>query len=260
MYPIIWKTPWFNIYSYGLLIALGYTIGTIWILREASKDGLPVESIFDMLILQLIVGICGSRLLFILEYTPEKLNFKDFFAFEQGGLTFYGSLISSFIFDLLFLKIKRIPFWRVMDCIGFGMPLGIAVARVGCFLNGCCYGTACNFPWAVNFPLLENQAVHPTQLYESFSALLIFFLLQKFRKFRRNYGEAFLASTALYSIFRFFIEFFRAENPVIFMGLRLSQLIGIALLASCYIIWKKIDRDKKHRILPETDVKTIADK
>ena len=76
MYPILFSTPWFNVYSYGLLIALGYTLGTVLILREARRDGLDANAIFDMLLLQLIVGICGSRLLFVLEYTPEKLNFR----------------------------------------------------------------------------------------------------------------------------------------------------------------------------------------
>lgn len=258
MYPIFWATPWFNIYSYGLLIALGYSLGTYIIIREARKEALPAEAIFDMLLLQLIVGICGSRLLFLLEYAPEKLNFKDFFAFEQGGLTFYGSLISSFIFDLLYLKFRRIPFWKVMDCIGFGMPAGIAVARLGCFLNGCCYGTECSMPWGVTFPLVGPAPLHPTQLYESGAAFLTFAILMSLRKFRRNYGEVFLLSTALYSFFRFFIEFFRAENPVVFMGMKLSQIIALALIFCCFLIRQKIEQSKKLRILPDTEVKELA--
>lgn len=258
MYPIFWATPWFNIYSYGLLIALGYSAGTFVIIREARKQGLPAEAIFDMLLLQLIVGICGSRLLFLLEYAPEKLNIHDFFAFEQGGLTFYGSLISSFIFDLLYLKFRRIPFWQVMDCIGFGMPLGIAIARLGCFLNGCCYGTECSMPWGVTFPVVGPTPVHPTQLYESFAALLTFVLLKKFRNYQRNFGEIFLASASLYSFFRFFIEFFRAENPVIFMGMKLSQLIGIAIILCAYYVRRHIDRTRKLRVLPETETKELS--
>jgi len=257
MYPVILSTPWFNIYSYGVLIALGYTLGTVWILHEAKKQQLPVTAVFDMLLFQLIIGICGSRLLYIIEYSPDKLNFKDFFSFEQGGLTFYGSVISSFIFDLFYLKIRRIPFWQVMDCIGFGMPLGIAIARVGCFLNGCCYGTECDLPWALSFPATNGQYVHPTQLYESLSALLIFFLLQKYRKLQRNHGEVFLASVALYSICRFFIEFLRAENPVVFWGMHLSHFIGIGILAAAFITWKFIDSSKKLRILPTNETKEL---
>lgn len=258
MYPILWASPWFNIYSYGLLIALGYSVGTFIIIREARKEGLPAEAIFDMLLLQLIVGICGSRLLFILEYSPEKLNIRDFFAFEQGGLTFYGSLISSFIFDLLYLKFRRIPFWQVMDCIGFGMPVGIAIARLGCFFNGCCYGTECSLPWAVTFPHSGTGAVHPTQLYETFAALVTYGLLSFFRNKRHNYGEVFLASTAFYSFFRFFIEFYRAENPVIFMGMRLSQIIALMLIALCVFVWRQIEKSRKLRILPDTQIKELA--
>jgi phosphatidylglycerol:prolipoprotein diacylglycerol transferase len=257
MFPIILKTPWFNVYAYGLLIALGYSIGTFIALRAAKKQNLPVEAIFDMLILQLLVGIAGSRLLFILEYTPDKLNFKDFFAFEQGGLTFYGSLISSFIFDLLYLKFRRIPFWKTMDCIGFGMLPGIAVARLGCFLNGCCYGTQTSLPFGVVFPLLPDAARHPTQLYESIMALTVFIVLFAYRRWRKNYGEVFLAATALYSFFRFFIEFFRAENPVIFMGLRLSQILAIFIIALTIFMRQKIDAGKQLRILPAAEIQNL---
>ncbi|GAB4275966.1 MAG: prolipoprotein diacylglyceryl transferase [Candidatus Rifleibacteriota bacterium] len=257
MFKIVWSTPWFNIYSYGLMIAIGYTAGTIWILREAKNSGLPVEAIFDMLIIQLIVGICGSRLLFMLEYTPDKLNIRDFFAFEQGGLTFYGSLISSFIFDLLYLKFRKIPFWQVMDCIGFGMPLGISLARLGCFFNGCCYGTECKLPWGVVFPEITRTAVHPTQIYESLCALFIFIILQVFRNKRRNFGEVFLASASLYSFFRFFIEFYRAENPIVALGMRLSQIIAILIIVASYFTWRIIAKNTRLRILPDTEIKKI---
>lgn len=252
MYPILLATPWFNVYTYGLLMAAGYSLGTAWILYEARKDGLNREAIFDMLIIQLIVGVCGSRLLFVLEYTPEKLTFSDFFAFEQGGLTFYGAVISSFIFDLLYLKLRKIPFWRVMDCVGFGLPLGIVLARLGCFFNGCCYGIACNCAWGFEFEHAGHGLRHPTQLYESISGLAIFVILQYLRRFRRNYGEAFLACMALYGFFRFFIEFLRAENPEIFFGLKLSQMIGVAAIALSFIAWKKIDSSRRFRIMPDT--------
>ncbi|HPT45557.1 MAG TPA: prolipoprotein diacylglyceryl transferase [Candidatus Rifleibacterium sp.] len=253
MYPILLSTPWFNVYTYGLLIAAGYSIGTLLILREAGRAGLNREAIFDMLIIQMIVGILGSRLLFIIEYTPEKLTFSDFFAFEQGGLTFYGSVISSFIFDLLYLKARRIPFWPVMDCIGFGLPAGIALARLGCFFNGCCYGTVCTYPWGVPFEHAGPGLHHPTQIYESLSALLILAIIQYLRRFRRNHGEVFLACMALYGFFRFFIEFFRAENPEVLAGLKLSQLIGIGAIAASFAAWKIIDRSRKFRLMPDKE-------
>lgn len=251
MYPILFSTPWFNVYSYGLLIALGYTLGTVLILREARRDGLDTNAIFDMLLLQLIVGICGSRLLFVLEYTPDKLNFRDFFAFEQGGLTFYGAVISSIIFDLLYLKYRKMPFWRVIDCVGYGLPAGIALARIGCLLNGCCYGTSCSLPWAMRFASAGAGTYHPTQLYESLGALAIWYLLYRLRQWRRNYGELFLACMASYGLLRFFIEFVRAENPVLLLGMTMAQIIGLLMIAAAFVAWQKIAANRGQRILPD---------
>ncbi len=258
MYPILFSTPWFNVYSYGLLIALGYTLGTILILREARKENLDSSAIFDMLLLQLIVGICGSRLLFILEYTPDKLAFTNFFAFEQGGLTFYGAVISSIIFDLLYIKYRQLPFWKVMDCTGYGLPAGIALARLGCLLNGCCYGTVCNYSWGMQFAAAGPEKVHPTQLYESLGALLIWYLLYKLRPRRRNYGEIFLACMASYGLLRFFIEFVRAENPQIVLGLTMAQIIGLFMIAASFVCWKKIVASKKQRVMPDQNPIKLA--
>jgi phosphatidylglycerol:prolipoprotein diacylglycerol transferase len=113
-------------------------------------------------------------------------------------------------------------------------------------------------PWGVTFPLVSSAPVHPTQLYESFAALLTFGLLIKFRNRQRNFGEIFLASASLYSFFRFFIEFFRAENPVIFMGMKLSQLIGIIIIIASFYVRKQIDQSRKLRILPETETKELS--
>ncbi len=260
MYPILFTTPWFNVYSYGLFIALGYTLGTVLILRAARQEGLNADAIFDMLLLQLIVGICGSRLLFVLEYTPEKLNFRDFLAFEQGGLTFYGAVISSIIFDLLYLKYRKMPFWQVIDCIGYGLPAGIALARLGCLLNGCCYGTSCNLPWAMPFAAAGTGTYHPTQLYESLGALFIWYLLYRLRPWRRNYGEVFLACMASYGFLRFFIEFVRAENPVFMAGMTMAQLIGLLMIAGAYVTWKKIAAGRRQRILPDQNPIELANR
>lgn len=254
MYPILFSTPWFNVYSYGLLIALGYTLGTLIILREARREGLDYEAIFDMLLMQLIVGILGSRLLFVLEYSPEKLNFKDFFALEQGGLTFYGAVISSIIFDLLYLKYKKMPFWQVIDCVGYGLPAGIALARVGCLLNGCCFGVTCDCPWGIVFPQAGNYPRHPAQIYESLGALLIWYLLYRLKPVRRNYGETFLACMASYGLVRFIVEFYRAENPKIWLGMTMAQFIGLIMITAAFVTWQKLSANGKLRVMPDQHV------
>jgi len=250
MHPLLLETPWFNVYSYGFMLAVGYSLGTLWILREAGRAGLPKEAVFDMLLFQLVVGVLGSRFLYLIEYAPDKLTLQYFVSFQSGGLTFYGAVISSFLFDLLFLKWKRIPFWQIMDCVGFGLPLGIVFARFGCFLNGCCYGGPTSLPWGVVFSGVGPQPVHPTQLYESISGLVIFIILQKYRNRQQNHGEIFLACMALYGAFRFLIEICRADNPVFFWGMTLSQTIGLGMILGSYFIWRKIGRTPGMRVLP----------
>jgi phosphatidylglycerol:prolipoprotein diacylglycerol transferase len=254
MHPILLKTSFFNIYSYGFLVALGYAIGMFITIREVKKEGINAEAIFDMLLMQLVVGILGSRLLFVVEYSPDKLNLRDVLNMEQGGLTFYGSVLISFIFNLLYLKFRKIPFWKVMDCIGFGLPLGIAIARVGCFLNGCCYGHECSASFGFRSRFAGEGYYHATQLYETAFTLLIFALIQLHRKHRKSYGETFLITLGLYSFFRFFVEFLRAENPQIFIGLTLSQCISILGLSAIIATWRAIHRTPELRIFPNTEI------
>lgn len=250
MLPILCQTPWFNIYSYGLFIAIGYTAGTLWILREAGREGINRETVFDMLLLQLVVGISGSRLLYLAEYQPDQLTLRGFFAFEQGGLTFYGSVLSSIVFDFLFIKYQRLPFWQVMDCVGMGLPLGIFFARIGCFLNGCCHGGPCDWPWGVVFPRLGSVSLHPTQLYESFAGLAIFVVLQRYRPLRRIYGRSFLACMGLYGFLRFLIEFWRVDNPIFLWRLSLSQVVGLAMFAASVVLYAFLARFPGLRIPP----------
>ena len=92
MHPILLATPWFNVYSYGFILAISYSVCTAMTIYKAKQNGLDGGTIFDLMMMLLVVGIFGSRLLFVLEYVPQKLITKDFLCFEQGGLTFYGSL------------------------------------------------------------------------------------------------------------------------------------------------------------------------
>jgi phosphatidylglycerol:prolipoprotein diacylglycerol transferase len=259
MHPILLKTPFFNIYSYGFLVALGYAVGMFITIREVKKEGLNAEAIFDMLLIQLVVGILGSRLLFVVEYTPDKLSLSEFLNMEQGGLTFYGSVLISFIFNLLYLKFRKIPFWKVMDCIGFGLPLGIAIARVGCFLNGCCYGHQCSPSIGFRSRLAGSGYYHATQLYETAFTLFIFALVHFHRKHRKSYGETFLITIGLYGFFRFFIEFLRAENPQIILGLTLSQGISLITLSAVIATWRAIHRTPELRIIPTTKTIKLSD-
>ena len=251
MYPVLFSTPWFNIYSYGFMLAVGYSVAVALSMFKANKNGLDSGTIFDLMMMLLIVGVLGSRLLFVLEYSPEKLHLKSFFNVEQGGLTFYGSIISAILFSIGFAKIKKLSFWKIADSIGFSMGPAIAISRIGCFLNGCCYGTSCSPSIGFKFRFAGEGYYHATQLYESLYSLLgFFFICYLFKKRQTFDGQLFLSFISFYAFFRFFIEFIRVENPIFFLGMTLSQVISIIFIFISVIIWKskvrnQINEDKR---------------
>ncbi len=245
MHPILLATPWFNVYSYGFILAISYSVCTAMTIYKAKQNGLDGGTIFDLMMMLLVVGIFGSRLLFVLEYVPQKLITKDFLCFEQGGLTFYGSIISGIIFTIIYSKITKISFWIFADSFGFSLGPATAIARIGCFLNGCCYGKACSPLIGFQSRIAGTGYYHATQLYESFLSFIAFLILIFFiRKKQSHYGQLFLSYISLYAFFRFFIEFIRAENPVVLLGMTLSQVISIILIVTSIIVWKFIRNNK----------------
>ncbi len=250
MYPIFFSTPWFNVYAYGTMMAIGYTLGTLWIMREARQRGLDAEAVFDMLLLQMIVGVIGARVLFVIEFREFLKPDFSFWNLEGGGLSFYGAVISSFVFDWLYLKYRGLKFWSVMDCVGMGLPLGAVFARLGCFLNGCCHGAVCDLPWAMAFPGTHGARVHPSQLYESFACLIIFVGLQKWKKNQRWYGQMFLLYLSSYAVFRFCAEFLRNDNPPQLWILTMAHLTSLALVVLVAIAWYKLSSDIYQRVAP----------
>jgi phosphatidylglycerol:prolipoprotein diacylglycerol transferase len=251
MHPILLSTPWFNVYSYGLMIAVAYSLGTAWTVYLASREGLPGETIFDLLLLQMVMGILGSRILYLAEAGVLFSGVGSFLNFEGGGLTFYGAVLTCIVTDFLFITWKKLPFWKVMDCLGNGLMLGVAIGRIGCFLNGCCYGGPCSYPWGVVFPRVSPHPLHPTQIYETIGAFGIFLVLQKVQQRRRNYGQVFLASLMGYAVFRILNEFWRADNPAHALGMSLSQWVGVFILIAGFITWKVIGRTPALRVLPQ---------
>ncbi len=183
MRPILFSFGSLHLYSYGLSIALGVLLAIHLMKQRALKTGFPTgDGVFDMAFTVLVWGFAGARLFYVLQnlsyYGREPLKI---FAVWEGGLIFYGGAISAFAGLLRMSRKKQWPFWKLLD---FLIPYGVlthAFGRIGCFLNGCCYGKACDLPWAVRFPELPYP-VHPTQLYEALYDLVLFAFLIARRK------------------------------------------------------------------------------
>ncbi|MFA5060347.1 MAG: prolipoprotein diacylglyceryl transferase family protein, partial [Candidatus Omnitrophota bacterium] len=132
---------------------------------------------------------------------------------------------------------------KIADLVAPYLALGQAIGRLGCFLNGCCYGKAVS--WGLFFPV-HGAHLHPVQLYTSFDLLIIFFILKKYQRLERNSGETFVLYLILASLERFCMEFLRADHVQVWLGLSIFQIVSITIFAAAtYVILLIRSRRKK---------------
>ena len=251
MHPVLLKLGPFSIHTYGFFVAMGFIAGILLAKREAKRLGEDPERIMDLSFYLLIAAIVGSRLLYIF-INPEIFlsDILESFRIWNGGLVFYGGFIAALIIGLSYLKIKKMPLWRTMDIAALSLPLGQFFGRLGCFSAGCCYGKACDLPWAVTFTNPDTLApmgipLHPTQLYHAISNLSIFVFLWFFRRRKKYNGQLFWLYVMLYAVTRSFIEIFRGDfrGELIFGALSVAQAIGI-IMAPVAVIMMTILRKR----------------
>jgi phosphatidylglycerol:prolipoprotein diacylglycerol transferase len=209
--------------SYAIMLTLAFLIGTIVAARRAKKCGILPHEIVTLVVIIIIASIIGSRALFILEHFHVFLKdpISIFYVWE-GGLSYYGGLLLAIIAFTWWLKSKNISALRMLDIFSPSVTLGFFFVRIGCFLNGCCFGKPTDVPWGVVFPpespagqVYKDTPIHPSQLYSSLSGLLGFFVLlgieKRFRLDRRA-GLLFFLFLIISALWRFIIEFYRYQN------------------------------------------------
>ena len=249
MHPILFKIGPLTIYSYGAMVALGFGLATLLIYARAAKFGLDKDKIIDLVIIILVVGIIGARALYVFLNLPHYMaNPMEVPNLSKGGLVWYGGFLSALFAAIWYIRKKRIDFWAVADLMAPYIALAQSFGRIGCFLNGCCYGieVAPGSPFAVTFPC-ESISRQPTQIYSSIALFSIFVILMLWQERRHFYGEIFLCYCLLYSFKRFFMEFLRGDNPHLMLGLTLSQYISIAIfLASLLVFLYKVIKWKEN--------------
>ena len=250
MHPIAFRLGNFPIYYYGLLMVIAY-VTVFFIMRHTRKfEDLSLETALDITIFIIVGGVMGARLFYIL------LNIGDYFFsplslfnIREGGLSWHGALMGGFLGTVALSKIKKIPLGKVADFAAVHSTIALAIGRIGCFLNGCCYGKPTLFITGVDFRAsgLEYYR-HPTQLYESILMIVSFVLLLYWWKKKKYNGELTLIMFFMYGITRFIVEFFRdntADQYIGMINLSLAQYLSIALTLGCgialYIKKKKLN-------------------
>jgi len=214
MYPIICKIGPFTIYSYGLMLVLAFLAASHLAGAQAKKESIDKEIILNLAFVAFISGIIGARVLYVLQNIGHYLaNPLEIIMLQYGGLSWFGGLISGSLCAAGYLKKKKLSVYKAMDLVAPFAALAQSIGRLGCFLNGCCYG---------------KDAI-PAQLYSSLILVLIFIILRILQERPHKEGRIFFTYLLLYSLKRFFIEFFRGDAQIIFAGLTLFQLMSIAI-------------------------------
>ncbi len=267
MYRVLLEFGKIKVYAWGTFVGLGFLIGLYYTLREANRRGEKKENVIDIALYLLISGIIGARIAFVVanwKYyikAPIKILY-----IQEGGMVFFGSLIFGVITGYIIVKIKKIDFWKMADVFAPGLALGIAIGRIGCFLNGCCWGKI-SYTFGLRFPSLHNPPVYvdqitrglikpgapytlpviPTELLHSLSAFIVFILLWKFyKKGRQTFsGQGFLLFIIYYSIGRFLVEFLRYYPPEKYVG----PFTGSQILSLVAIVWAVYEYGKRKKRL-----------
>ncbi len=252
MFPRLFHIGSFSLPTYGLLVSIGVLLG-LWIsVRNSEKQGIDPEHAWNFGILVVLCGIVGAKILYIVNdwgyYTSHPSEIFSFATLQAGGV-FSGGLIGAFIAAFWYIRKNRMPALATCDAFAPGLALGHAIGRVGCFAAGCCYGKPTNHFWGVTFtsPLAQawvgtplNQALEPTQLFESAVELANFFILMWLLRRKKFDGQVFGSYLFLYGIARFFLEFIRDDpgRGEVFGGIMTgTQLISLLLVVMGGLIW-----------------------
>jgi len=228
------------VYWYGVLVAAGFLACVAHLTMVGIREGREPGFGSDLAFWLMLFGIIGARLAYVVAnigyYWQDPLAI---IRVDQGGLIYYGGFIGAFIAGVVFARIKKIDILALADFAVSALPLGHAFGRLGCFLNGCCYGAVTSMPWGV----AQQEAVrHPVQLYEAFYNFVLYLLLIPVYRRRKRNGEVLALYCIFYPLGRFLLEFFRGDERLGWHGFSYAKIISLGLIAVGLVIWFAVSR------------------
>ncbi|MCM8779407.1 MAG: prolipoprotein diacylglyceryl transferase [Candidatus Omnitrophica bacterium] len=261
MYPLL-QFGNLTLVTYWVVFVFTLSFCFLPFLGEAKRKGISPLTIILLILPGIPFSFIIAHLYFWIFYYPRIFLEEPFFIFLfwKGGLAFHGGVLGGIIWGLIFAKIKKISFWKLADTFAPFFALGEALQRIGCFLNGCCYGKETTVPWAVVFTHPSAIApkylpLHPTQLYLSLGSFFIFLFLWSKRKKIIYNGQVFLNYLILHSLFRSIVENFRADALHFGKtGIKTAQLLGGLLIIISLLIKNYRVRKTKIEITAEKDL------
>ncbi|RPH35176.1 prolipoprotein diacylglyceryl transferase [bacterium] len=271
MIPILFQIGPFKVYSYGLMLGIGFLLGSYILSLELKRKKLDPNMASTVTVLAVIFGIAGAKILFLIEDWKYFVNDPLGMALSPGGLTWYGGFILGLAAVVTYVRRKKVPVLRFLDALGVALILAYGVARLGCHFSGDGdYGFPTDLPWGTNyergtyppsrafaiFPEVtsqypggvvpDNTPCHPTPVYEMLLGILGFAILWRLRRKPFPDGKLFMIYLMLSSVFRFAVEFLRL-NPRVIFGLSEAQIISIPLFLTGLLVMLYLDRKQRSK-------------
>jgi phosphatidylglycerol:prolipoprotein diacylglycerol transferase len=249
MHPILIKLGGLTIFSYGVMLALSFIIGIYLVERRAKKIGVDPKLISDLALWTLAAVIVGSRLFYVVfhwgDYFGPGKNPIDIIAFWKGGLgglMFFGGLLGGLLVGIWFVRRHKLPLLKMLDTISPAVALGEFLTRIGCFLNGCCFGKPTTGFCGIKFSpesaagyTFPGVKVLPTQLFSSLAGLVLFVAVLILERKKLKPGVLFSIFLFFYAGFRFGIDFVRYyENLSNFL---VNQVIALGLMVIAAVLF-----------------------
>ncbi|MDP2653774.1 MAG: prolipoprotein diacylglyceryl transferase [Candidatus Omnitrophota bacterium] len=248
MHPILLKIGPVSLFSYGLMLAVA-ALTCAWLLsRDARKHGIPSETIYDLMFWLVLSGIAGARILYVvLHWEQFSGRPLEILMVQSGGLSFQGGFLAAAAAGAWYVRRQKLPILFMLDLMAPYIALGHAIGRIGCFLNGCCYGRPAS--WGIYFPV-HGARLQPTQLYDTAELFLVFLILRFSQKRSQVRGEVFALYMALAGLQRFINEFFRGDHEHLMVeavGLSVYQVFSLAIFAAGLAAWLVLRKSRPQK-------------
>ena len=256
MLPELFRIGDFPIRSWGVMLALSFFVGVYYIRWVCIRYNRPFEQYLTVAYIFIICGVVGARLSYAFlhwrEFSGHLLNIVNPFAggaYGISGLNLYGGILASLGGAILYLKLEKLSVLDVFDHFAPTLGLGIGISRIGCFMNGCCYGTPTDLPWGISFPggslpfyQYGDLPLHPAQLYSSAYGFALFMVLHLMLRRRVFVGQLVAVTFMAEAFFRFLIETVRYYEPAMFFSLwgiepTYNQVVSLGLFVAGVLIF-----------------------
>lgn len=244
------------IHWYGVLVAVAFLVGLWTASRRGVRDGIGSDKVLDAGVWLIAGTIIGARTLYVISYWHEDFAGKpwtEVLMIQHGGLVFYGGLFGATAACLVYVWRQRLPLWKFADTLAPSIALGYVPGRLGCLMNGCCYGRETSVPWAIYFPedhVTHGVGVHPTQIYEMLLSATLYGSLAWLYRRKKFDGQVFATYLISYALLRSFVELFRGDYSMRYLGgvATPAHLISGAILVAGLLLYWKLSRRELKRV------------